>query len=101
MVIPLCFNILQTINLDNTHFKVIMGNVNLASFSTALMRIFPILLVILLLLKYFDVYSKTLSMVGITQGYNEKSEDFKSAAMDGKALVLDELAKDPSNTIKS
>ena len=100
MVIPLCFNILQTIDIDNTHFRMLMGNVNLASFSTSLMRIFPILLVILLVLKYFDVYAKTLSMFGITQSLDANSEDFKSAAMDGKALVLDELAKDSSNSYK-
>ncbi len=97
----MCFNILQTINLETTHFKQIMGNINLSSFGASIMRLFPILLIILLALKYFDVYAKALNVFGISQSYDENSEDFKSAKVDGRAMVLEELAKEGQSNYKN
>lgn len=66
MVIPFCFFIFQVLNVENTDFKNIMGRINVvAAYSEALLRIFPCLLLVFLVVKATNAYSKVLGWAGL------------------------------------
>lgn len=66
MVIPFCFSLFQTLKVENSDFKNIMGKINTVSiYSEKLMRLFPFLLILFLVLKYFNFYSRFMFAVGL------------------------------------
>lgn len=66
MAIPFCFTIFQVLHVENTDFKNIMGRINVvAAYSETLLRIFPCLLVVFLVVKATNAYSKVLVWVGL------------------------------------
>lgn len=96
MVIPFCFNIFQTLNILEADFKNIMGKINsIEIFSDKLMRVFPFLLILFLLLKYFDFYSRVLYWIGL----DDLPMDLKNKNSISLSLIESEIESMNRNSI--
>lgn len=99
MVFPLCFHVIQVLALEETEYQEAMGSLYLVPFfGETFMRLFPILLIIFLLLKFFEVYEKLLKVFGISEECDIKvgSDDVRR----GKEIFFDELRIFQTNDIK-
>ncbi len=58
---PLSYNYLQVLDLDNTQFNSLFGSTNIVPiFGDTVTYFFPALLLIFIVLNYFDIFSKLL-----------------------------------------
>ena len=88
MTAPACFNIFQILRLRESNFRVIMGATDsIPLFGDSFMKIAPLLLVILLLFKYFNIYSKVLIFIGIKEYDFNDLKDNLEAVEEGRAIV--------------
>lgn len=81
---PLVFNFLQMLQINNTAFHSVMGNVQ---FAYSFMTYFPVLLIVLILCNVFDIYARVLDSFGLKRfKFNEESTIEKIE--EGKKLLL-------------
>ena len=85
----------QTLQVSESDFKNIMGKINTVSdYSDKLLRVFPILLVVLLGLKYFDVYNKVMNMAGLNDFIRDETEKEDNISFVGIENELESFKND-------
>jgi len=62
--ISLCLNFFDLTNVRNTTFGEIQGYINLSIFGPNQVYIFSIILVIMVLFNFFDIYRRILTILG-------------------------------------
>ena len=68
MSAPLCYNFLQMVDVDNSAYAKVMGNVEITPvFGNTFDILFPMLLLLLIAFNAFDIYSKVTKAVGINR----------------------------------
>lgn len=98
---PLVFNFLQMLQINNTAFHAVMGNVK---FATSFMTYFPVLLVVLILCNVFDIYGRVLDNFGLKrfkfneESTNEKIEEGKKLLLKGIMVFIMRLKISSSNS---
>lgn len=92
MIFPMCFNILQILQLDESGFRKILGRTdNIPLFGETFMRVAPIILFILILLKFFDIYSKVMLYLGIKDYDANNLNENREAIEEGKVIILEKI----------
>lgn len=92
MIFPMCFNILQILQLDESGFRKIMGRTdNIPLFGESFMRLAPIILFILIFLKYFDIYSKVMLYLGIQDYDLNNINENREAIEEGKVIITEKI----------
>lgn len=69
MAIPLVVNLLQVLQLEDTQFSAVMGRPHfLPLMGDQLLRLFPALLLLLLLARLTDAYARGMRLLGLAEG---------------------------------
>jgi hypothetical protein len=90
MVFPLCFHVLSVLTLDDSDYMTVMGNVKLVPvFGETFPRIFPVVLLVFLLLKAFEVYDKVLRLFGLGEDFGDQQLSRIEEVERGKQVVLE------------
>ncbi|KRX05262.1 hypothetical protein PPERSA_00563 [Pseudocohnilembus persalinus] len=80
---PICYNFLQMMNIKNTAFNTVMGEMDIFP---QLQYLFPLLLIILSCFNLFDLYRKVLAILGFDQF--QFSDDFNHDHIeDGQKII--------------
>lgn len=83
---PLCYNFLKFIKVSGTQFYEVMGGYQFQYLSEEFVIYFPSLLLVLVLLNYFNFYSKLMKSLGMSQfSFSESFNDTK--ILEGKSLL--------------
>lgn len=88
----MAYNFMQMSHYTNTAFVSVMGDMDVNAISTTFQTFFPVLLLPIILMTLFDIYSKVLNLLRIKRF--QFNDDFDhSLIKDGKQLLKEERSK--------
>ncbi|KAL4493159.1 hypothetical protein ABPG72_003244 [Tetrahymena utriculariae] len=99
---PLCYNYLEMINITDTAFNKVLGNINIVPvLGSDFTNFFPSLLVLFCLFNLFDLYGKVLSLFGLesfqfTDTYNSSLIEEGQDLIKKARIKEEEKLEDPS-----
>ena len=98
----ICFNFLGMQNITDSNFNRVIGKLNLVpQFGNSFPKVFPILLIVIVVIQLFDIYGKLLNLMGFKNSTNcDISDDKSHEILEGKKIIMKAKLNDEKKRTK-